>query len=347
MHIKDLIKPAKLKPGDKVATVSLSWGGAGDKEILWRYQQGKERLERIFGLEVVEMPHTLMGSDYIYEHPEKRAEDLMLAFEDPTIKGIIACIGGIESVRMLPYLDYEIIRKNPKIFMGYSDTTTTHLICYKAGLSSIYGPCVLVDFAENIAMDDYTTEYIQKTLFSTEPIGLISPAKQWTSEYLPWLIENKHTARKKNLNSGYELLQGKGIVSGRLIGGCLEVFDSLRGTELFPKVEEFEEAILFLETSEDKPQPWFLEVALRIYGVNGILRRLKGMIIGKPQDEAYYDEYKSVIYKVLKEFQREDLPILYNMNFGHTEPKFCLPYGALAQIDCEKQTFSIMEAAVV
>ena len=82
-----LFKPPKLNPGDKVATVSLSWGGAGDDEILWRYQQGKERMEKLFGLEVIEMPHTLSGTDYVYKHPKARAEDMMAAFSDPTVKG--------------------------------------------------------------------------------------------------------------------------------------------------------------------------------------------------------------------------------------------------------------------
>lgn len=345
--MKELRKPQKLKPGDKVATVSLSWGGAGDEQIIWRYQQGKDRLEQVFGLQVVEMEHTLAGPEFVYEHPEKRAEDLMKAFADPKIKGIIACIGGIESIRMLPYIDFEVIAKNPKIFMGYSDSTTTHLICHKAGISSIYGPTILVDFAENVAMDPYTVEYIRKTLFRSEPIGCIRPAGHWTSEYLPWLIENKNIARKYMPNTGYELLQGKGCVTGRLIGGCVEVFDILRGTELFPKMEDFENAILFLETSEDKPPVHFLEMMLRTYGILGYLDQLSGIIFGKPYDEVYYEEYNLTIRKVLAEFKLEELPVLVNMSFGHTEPKFCLPYGALAQINCDAKSFTILEAAVL
>lgn len=345
-YMKKLKKPDMLKKGDKVALVSLSWGGAGDEDIRWRYQQGKDRLEQIFGLEVVEMEHTLAGTDYIYHHPEKRAKDLMDAFLDPSIKGIIACIGGIESIRMLPYIDFNIIHQNPKIFMGYSDSTTTHLLCHKAGISSIYGPTLLVDFAENIAMDHYTIEYLERTLFNNKPIGEIKAATEWTSEYLPWNEKNKFTQRSYKNNKGYELLQGKGIGKGRLIGGCMEVFDMLRGTEIFPPIDEFEGAILFLETSEEKPPVWFVECGLRIYGITGILDRLEGIIWGKPQDEEYSEEYREVICKIMKEFGKADLPILYNMNFGHTEPKICLPYGALAEIDCNKVSFTILEAAV-
>lgn len=344
--MKKLKKPEVLKEGDKVALVSLSWGGAGDEEILWRYKQGKERLEKVFGLEAVEMEHTLSGTDYIYNHPEKRAKDLMDAFRDKSIKAIIACIGGIESIRMLPYIDFDIINQNPKIFMGYSDNTVTHLFCYKAGISSIYGPTLLVDFAENVSMHPYTVDNIKKTLFSDEPIGKIKASHEWTSEYLPWLEENKNRQRKYIKNKGYELLQGSGTARGRLIGGCMEVFDMLRGTQVFPELDDFDDTILFLETSENKPPVWFVECGLRNYGITGALDKIKGIIWGKPLDEEHFDEYKTAIKKVMKEFGKEDLPVICNMNFGHTEPKICLPYGALAEINCNDVSFSILESAV-
>ena len=90
--MKTLIKPQRLQKGDTVATVSLSWGGAGDESVNWRYNQGKKRLEEVFGLHVVEMKHTLAGTDYVYNNPQSRAEDFMNAFRDPDIKGIFSCI---------------------------------------------------------------------------------------------------------------------------------------------------------------------------------------------------------------------------------------------------------------
>ncbi|MBT2737511.1 S66 peptidase family protein [Bacillus sp. ISL-7] len=341
-----LIKPKKLLPGDRVATVSPSWGGAGDPELRWRYEQGVKRLEEVFGLKVIPMPNSLKGSDYLYKNPQARAEDLMTAFKDESIKGIFANIGGEDSIRLLPYIDVDVIRENPKIFMGYSDVTVSHLFCHKAGISSFYGPAILTDFAENVEMDPYTINMVNRTLFSNEMIGEIQPAKEWTSERLEWIEENKNRRRAMRQNVGYQILQGSGVAQGHLIGGCIEVLEFAKGTVLWPEKKYWNDSILFFETSEEKPEPNNIKYWLRNYAIQGILQKANGIIFGKPQDEKYYEEYKVEIQKVMKEFNLEDLPILYNLNFGHTEPKFILPYGARAEINCDKKTFTILESGV-
>ncbi|WP_183279761.1 S66 family peptidase [Clostridium fungisolvens] len=343
----NLMKPKRLKRGDKVATVSLSWGGAGDEDLLWRYNLGKRRLQEHFGLEVVEMPNTLKGSDYLYNHPEKRAEDLMMAFSDSSIKAIFSCIGGEESIRLLPYIDFDIIRDNPKIFIGYSDSTITHFMCLKANLSSFYGVSVLAELAENIKIFDYTAYWLEKVLFDASAIGLISPASEWTGERVRWLESNSKVEKKMFKNHGYEFLQGTGVTQGRLIGGCIEVMEMMKGTTLWPPLEMFEDSILFFETSEDMPDPSYFGYWLRNYGSQGIFQKVKGIIFGKPYQEKYYNEYKASIIKIISELDLRDLPIVYNMSFGHNEPMMCLPYGAMAQIDCDKKEFSILESGVV
>ncbi|EJR64532.1 hypothetical protein IIO_01856 [Bacillus cereus VD115] len=341
-----LIKPKRLQPGDIVATVSASWGGAGDSKLRWRYEQGVKRLEEVFRLTVIPMPNSLKGSEYLYNNPGARAEDLMTAFKDTRVKAIITNIGGEDSIRLLPYIDFNVIRENPKIFMGYSDDTVSHLFCHKAGISSFYGPAILTDFAENIEMDSYTIETVNRTLFSNEIIGEIQPANEWTSERLEWIEINKDTRRTMQQNNGYEVLQGSRTVRGRLIGGCIEVLEFIKGTELWPEKKYWENSILFFETSEEHPEPNYIKYWLRNYAAQGILQKAKGIIFGKPKDETYYEEYKQAILKIMKENNLEDLPILYNLNFGHTEPKFILPYGALAEIDCNNRTFSIVENGV-
>lgn len=111
-----MIKPKALKIGDKVATISLSWGGPAS--FPHRYETGKKQISDAFGLNIVETPHALKPADWIYNNPKARAEDLMQAFADNSIKAIISTIGGDESVRILPYLDLNVIKNNPKIFLG-------------------------------------------------------------------------------------------------------------------------------------------------------------------------------------------------------------------------------------
>lgn len=344
----DLIKPQRLKEGDTVAAVSLSWGGAGDKELLWRYETGKRRLQEQFKLNVVEMPNTLQGTEYLYNNPKKRAEDLMGAFKDKNIKGIFSCIGGEESIRILPYIDFDCIRNNPKVFLGYSDSTITHFICFKAGLSSFYGPSILAEFAENVKIFDYTAHWVDKVLFQADIIGEIENSPVWTSERIAWDMKNKDIEKKMVSHEGYELLQGKGLAEGKLIGGCIESLEMLKGTELWPSLDKFEGAILFIETSEDMPAPTHVEYWLRNYGTQGILQKLGGIIWGKPYNNAYYEEYKNIIKKVIgNELGLTELPVLYNMNFGHTEPMICIPFGARGLIDCESRSFSILDQGVL
>lgn len=341
-----MIKPRKLQHGDTVALVSLSSGLAGEEEIRWRTAQGIERLENVFGLKVKVMPHALKGIDYVYNHPEKRAEDLNDALRDDSVKAIICAIGGNETVRILPFVDTDALKNNPKIFTGYSDSTTNHLFFYKYGLSTSYGPALLTDFAENISMDDYTVDSIKRTWFSAEPIGEINTSPYIRKIGLSWDAENKNTERLKEKNPVYESIGASGKGRGHLIGGCLEVFNNLRGTKYFPELNDFKDAILFFETSECYLDPEIFENYLRAMSVIGIFEHINGIIIGRPQDGRYYREYKKTWRRILTEAGRSDLPVLYNASFGHNEPKCIIPYGLEAEIDTNNLTFKILESAV-
>lgn len=341
-----MIKPKVLKRGDKVATISLSWGGAG--ELLYRYEQGKKQLKEIFGLEVVETKNALKSAKWIYENPKARAEDLMEAFADKSIKAIISNIGGEDSSRILRYIDLNIIRQSPKIFLGFSDSTITHFICLKAQLTSFYGTSLLVGFAENGGMHQYQIDDIYRTLFSIKPIGQLKPNHEgWTSETLDWFDNSLHnTKRKMKNNSGWNFLQGSTKVQGKLIGGCIEAMESLKGTDFWPEKEMWYNSILFFETSDATPPPDYFRWWLRNYAEQGILQMAAGIIVGRPYNDQYVDEYNNELLKVLKEENLTDIPIITEMDFGHTCPTFTIPYGLTAEIDCVNKTFSIIESGV-
>ena len=139
--MKKLIIPSKLNEGDTVAFISISGGRAGDEDMIPRYWLGKRRFEKIFHVKVVETPHALRGSGYLYEHPEKRAEDLMWALKNDSIKGIICNQGGDDSYRVLPYIDPKVIHDHPKVFMGFSDIATWMAVFAYAGVRAYYGHC--------------------------------------------------------------------------------------------------------------------------------------------------------------------------------------------------------------
>jgi len=346
-----MIKPQRLQPGDKVAAITLSWGGPA--AFPHRYEAGKRQLQEEFDLQVVETPHALADDSWLHQNPRARAGDLMAAFADPSIKAIISTIGGDDSIRILPYLDLEVIRSNPKIFLGYSDTTVTHMACFKAGLISFYGPAIMAGFAENGGMFPYMVDSLRKTLFSATPIGAIKPnTRGWTVESLDWAQpENQHRRRKRNPSPGWKFIQGRGVRRGHLLGGCFEVLDWLRGTDVWPEPAQWQDAILFLETTEEAPSPDYVKYSLRSYASLGILARLSGILFGRPGGPIppeQFGEYDDVLRHVVTEEEGlSDLPIVTRMDFGHTDPMFVLPYGLQAEINCDTQQVRIVESAVV
>ena len=341
-----MIKSERLKKGDKIAIVSLSWGGLGDKELIHKYYIAKERLENDFGLEVIAMPNALKGTEFVYNHPELRAKDLMDAFKDKSIKGIFCAIGGDDSVRLLSYIDYEVIKNNPKIFMGYSDTTVTHFMMNKAGVVSYYGPSIMCEFGEYVKMFDYTKDAVNNILFKDTNGYEIKSSNSWSDDFVEWKEENINICKKlRKEEHGYEILSGSGIVRGKLLGGCIDVFPMIVGTDIWPSLENWKDKILLIETSEEKILPTYLLYYLRNLGAQGILNVIKAIIVGKPQDEKYYDEYKDIYLKVLKEFKIENLPIIYNVNIGHAYPTGILPLGIEYEIDCDKKTLKLLESA--
>ncbi len=341
----NLKKPNMLKPNDLVASVSLSWGGAGDKKYRWRYELGKERIQKKLGLRIIETQNTLKGSKFLSMHPEKKAEDLMEAFLNKDIKAIFSCIGGSGNIDIIPYLDFNVIRNNPKIFLGYSDSTITHFICLKCGFRSFYGPSILAEFAENYDVYEYTLSSIKQSLFTSEIPGYIFISNYWTSEYIEWLEKNRLLQKKMKKNNGYEIINGNGTVEGTLVGGCLEVLEILKRTTLWPENDLIKDTILFFETSDDCPSPLLVEEWLIDYLKRGIFEKIKGIIWGKPNSEVYYNEYKEVIKRVMKKADLLHVPILYNASFGHNEPMMCIPYGALGEINCDTTTFRILDCS--
>ncbi len=356
-----MIKANRLNKGDKVAIVSLSSGILGEKFVVHELNLAVKRLEEL-GLEPVFMPNSLKGLDFIKNNPEARANDLKQAFADPEIKAIICAIGGEDTYKTLPYLLSDetfksSVKNNPKIFLGFSDTTTNHMMLYGFGLTTFYGQALLTDIAEfEPEMLPYSKEAFDRLFAPTETTEIL-PSKVWYEDRKDYSPDAVGTLRVSHDNSkGYELLNGTGKVQGELLGGCIEVLGDFVGMgdttnetlnyvsenyNIFPSNEVWKGKIMFLETSEQKMTPDNYKKVIRRFKELGVFNQINGLLIGKPIDEVYYEEYKQVLSSELADF---NFPILYNINIGHAYPHTILPLGVLAEIDCSNKSLTLLES---
>jgi muramoyltetrapeptide carboxypeptidase LdcA involved in peptidoglycan recycling len=327
----DFIRPPALRPGDTVAALSLSSGFV--TEVLHRYEAGRRQVQAELGWRIIPAPNALRGEDYLYRHPQARADDLHWALENPQVAGLLSVIGGDDSVRLLPYLDPALIRAHPKVFLGYSDSTVTHLQFLRAGVCSFHGPALLTDLAENGGLHPYSAQGIRQAVMSPAPF-VYTPAPDWTETSQDWLQpELQEVPRTFAPSAGWRVLQA-GVGEGYLIGGCLEVLDMLNGTPGWPEPALWASAVLCLETS-DAPPPDQVGYWLRNFAAQGILGAVSGLVLARPR--GYTPEMVTALEgwvgRVLYETGRPELPVLSNVDFGHTSPQLTLPLGAPARLD--------------
>ena len=327
-------RPIRLRKGDVVAIISPSWGGPSIFPHV--YENGLKVL-REWGLKIKECPTARAEAEFLRNNPQVRAKDINEAFADSEVKAIFVSIGGDDSVRILPYLDEKIIRKNPKILMGYSDTTTLHVFCNQLGLVTFYGPSIMAGFSQMESLPLSFKFHVYEMLFKPGQSYEYKPYDKYCDGYPNW--EDRESVGKVNPlkeNQGWRWLQGSAKVEGELFGGCLDVLEMMKTTDFWPKQDFWNGKIFFLETSEQKPSLREIDHALRNYGVQGVFDRINGLVFGRARD--YSDKEKLVLEDkivsiVAKEFGRPDLPIVANVDFGHTDPQLVLPLGVRTEID--------------
>ena len=341
-----LLKPPKLKPGDTVAAISLSSGGAA--AFPRRYEAGKRQFAETFGVTVVETPNARRDNAWLHDNPQARADDLHWALENDDVAGIVTTIGGDESIRTVPYLDLDLIRRHSKVFLGYSDTTVQHLANRAAGIVSFHGPGLLTDLGETGGIHPFVEAAVRQAVFATEPFEL-SASTEWTEEFLDWRNPALATRpRRWWPNPGWAWLQGEAAVTGELIGGCAEILEMTKGTPIWPSDETWDGAVFLLETSEEAPQPPIVMHWLRNYLATGVIARIGALLIARPMgytQQATFELWDGV-QAVLAEAGRTDLPVVANVDYGHTSPAGVLPLGASARVDPVNRTVTVVDAGV-
>jgi len=339
--------PLRLHAGDTVAVVSTSWGGPSVFPHV--FERGLDVLRRRFGLNVREMPSARRAARELDADPRARADDMNAAFADPSVRAIVSSIGGVDSVRILPFLDPSVALANPKVLIGYSDTSTQLAFYNLAGLVTFNGPAVMAGFAQIEAFPG-AIDHVRSLLFEPAPTYEYGPFASWVDGYANWSDPaNAGAVGEVRAHDGWRWLQGAGVARGRLFGGCGEVLEMMKGTRFWPVPSFWDGRLFFIETSEDAPTPDTVSYWLRNYGMQGVFDRISGLLVGRAR--GYSDEAKArldelVVRVVADQFGRPDLPIVSNLDFGHTDPQWVLPLGVLAEVDAGARTIRLLEPAV-
>jgi len=321
--IKDeppVIKPPRLKAGDKLAIVAP--GSYISEEEL---QDSIKNLNQL-GFETTYSEKVLLQSGYFAGTDKDRAADLMEKFCDKSVNGIVCARGGYGCSRILPMLDYDVIRSNPKVLIGYSDVTALlYGIYQKSGLISFHGPVGTSTF------NDYSVDNFKRVLMNPE-----------RSEK----FKNSTSGDDENIYGVTSIVKGKG--KGRLVGGNLSIMVSLIGTEFDV---DYSGKIIFIEEIGEEP-----------YRVDRMLTQLiqarkfdnaAGTMMGifrkcEVKENSDLTAKSFNLMEVLKDrVGNLKIPIVYGMSFGHVKDKFTIPFGALAELDSDNQTFTLLEKAVI
>jgi muramoyltetrapeptide carboxypeptidase LdcA involved in peptidoglycan recycling len=339
------VKPKRLVPGDTVGIISPSWGGPSVFPYI--YESGIKNIESL-GLKIKEFPTARMDAKYLYENPKVRAGDVNAAFGDSQVKAIITTIGGNDSVRILPYLDKEIIKANPKMLMGYSDASNLTTFCNKLGLVTFNGPSIMAGFSQYQNQPEAFKKHLNDFLFGDNQEYIYPKFNLYAEGYPDWGDPAKVGLLKElKPATGWRWLQGDKCIQGELFGGCIEVLEMSKGTDYESRGDFWDGKIFFLETSEEKPAPAQVKYMLRNYGMQGVFDRIKGLIFGRPRD--YSDEEKrqldeNILAVVRGEFGNKTMTIVSNMDFGHTDPQIILPLGVKAELNSDKQELKLIES---
>ncbi|NOZ62257.1 MAG: LD-carboxypeptidase [Calditrichaeota bacterium] len=315
MPQKEILKPPALRFGATIGVVSPASRPLNDE----KFDRGIEYLKQR-GYQVVEGAHARDRYGYLAGKDADRAADLNQMFADPAIEAIICSRGGYGTPRMIDRLNFDIIRQNPKIFVGYSDITSLQLAIWKeTQLITFSGPMVAVEMGAGI--DDFTEQRFWRMITDAAPSGLLHPPE------------------------GHELkLFSSGRATGPLIGGCLSLINTVLGTPYCP---DFEGAIFYIEDIEE--EPYHLDRYLAQMKMAGIFEQIAGLVLGQFVDcepgepEKPYLTVEQIFENYFSELK---IPIVGNFPYGHVPVKHTMPLGVEAEINTDAGGLILLESPV-
>jgi muramoyltetrapeptide carboxypeptidase LdcA involved in peptidoglycan recycling len=312
----DLIKPLKLEIGDTIGIFTPSSPAYCANEEL--FLNGVKNIEKLgFKVKLGFLTEKRASQGYRSGTPQDRAKEFMNLIKDNEVKALISTIGGMNSNSMIPFLDFELIRKKRKVICGYSDVTSLHLSILKySGLKTLYGPAIMTWFGEYPnGIEESIESFLSAAMDNSNEPREIEPFTQWSNHFRDWSNGDwKNIPRQWNKNKGWKVLNS-GKVEGEIVIANLNTLMSSAGTEYFPDIEG---KILLIE---EMSAPWSKEErSLRQLQIMGVFDKITGLIMGKvemPNDEGAPFDLNELLLEVIG---KRPYPIVSEFDCSHTIP---------------------------
>jgi muramoyltetrapeptide carboxypeptidase LdcA involved in peptidoglycan recycling len=314
------------------------------------HEQGTRRLRDELGLEPVEYPTTrVLGAA-----PADRARDINAAFADPDIRAVLAVIGGDDQITVVPHLDADLIRASPKPFFGYSDNTNLLHFLWRQGIVGFHGGSTMVHLGRGGRTHPDTMASLRAALFTagwfdlTAPLAFSDETRDWAD---PASLDEEPIARPAP--DGWTWHRPDAIIEAPTWGGNLEIVGwLLMADRQAPAPDEIEGQVLILETSEEMPSSSEVFRTLRNMGERGLLGRFAALLMGRAKawerdrqtsmdERAVYAREQREAVRAAMTAYNPDATIVFDVDFGHTDPQLIIPYGGLVRIDGPSRTISV------
>ncbi len=331
--------PPKVSSGDHVAVLSPSWAGPGVFPQV--HEIGMKVLREQLGLVPVEYPTTRE----IGASARARARDVMAAFADPSIRAVLASIGGDDQITVLPFLDADVVVANPKAFIGFSDNTNILNWLWRIGQTSYHGGSTLIHLSRPNGVHEVSLSSLRRALFETGTFE-VAPLERFTDLNARWeepasLLGPLATS----LEPGWHWHNATNVVTGPTWGGNLEIVHwNLAVNRWIEPNDTYAGCVLVLETSEEMPGAQEVFRMLRDMGERGLLEQFPALVMGKPkcwrndrqlserERDAFRESQRTAVLEVMAAYNPDAL-IVFGPDLGHTDPQVVIPYGGLMTVD--------------
>ena len=330
-----LVKPRRIGKGDTIGLIAPSQSAAYIEPRVW--QIGLDRL-RSLGFDVKVGEHVMERTGHTAGRVKDRLADLNAFLEDDEVSAIMTVFGGYNSNQLLRHIDYDLVRDVRKVFVGYSDITAmNNAFLRRAGLVNFSGPA-FVTFCQPDP-PRYTIDRFLELVRGDQDVITVRASEQWAED--PWFEKEDLGPREWKSNPGWKVLsEGKG--KGKAVGGNLNTFLLLSGTEFWPDLDG---AVLFLEEDEHE-SPATIDRNLTHLEHLGVFDEISGLVLGRFPSAVGFDE-KDDLRSIIADLAIEKrFPIVCDVDLSHTDPLMTVPLGIETELDCQKGCIRFLEKAI-